>query len=97
MSSAILVSLNHDIGLQQTPEFRANLKEHAVAVLGDARSSAELTAVLPNVAAQLVDDINKALKNQGTSELSVENKSLIVAEVGALGDPGNRVMGIIRK
>ncbi len=97
MSSAILVSLNHEIGLQQTPEFRGSLKEHAAAVLGDARLPAELEAILPNVAAQIVEDINKALKSQGSSELTVETKNLIVAEVLALRDPGNRVMGIIRK
>nr|CAG4636962.1 EOG090X04Z9 [Ceriodaphnia reticulata]SVE72900.1 EOG090X04Z9 [Ceriodaphnia reticulata] len=96
LSSAILVSLNHDIGLQPTPEFRGSLKEHAAAVLGDARSPTELETILPNVAAQIVEDINKALKSQSSPELSVENKNLIVAEILALCDPANRVMAIIQ-
>lgn len=92
------MSLNHDIGLQQVPpEFRNSLKEHAAVVLGDARSATELETGLPNVAAQVVKDVNKVLKDQGSSELAVETKNLICAEISALRDPGNRVMGLIRK
>ena len=98
MSSVILVSLNRDIGLQQaSPEFRNSVKEHAAVVLGDARSQAELENVLPNIAVQVVGDINKALKSQGSSELSEDIKKLIIAEIIALREPGNRVMEIIRK
>lgn len=98
MSSIILVSLNRDIGLQQaSAEFRNSVKEHAAVVLGNARSSAELENVLPNVGAQVVEDINKALKSQGSAELSEDTKKLINAEIMALRDPGNRVMEIIRK
>nr|SVE81899.1 EOG090X04Z9 [Daphnia magna] len=96
LSSILLVSLNRDIGLQQaSPDFRNSVKEHAAVVLGDARSSEELETVLPSVGAQVVEDINKALKSQGAPELSEENKKLIVAEILALRDPGNRVMEII--
>lgn len=92
------MSLNRDIGLQQaSPELRNTVKEHAAVVLGDARTSEELEAVLPNVGAQVVEDINNALKNQGAPELSEENKKLIIAEILALRDPGNRVMEIIRE
>nr|CAG4639974.1 EOG090X04Z9 [Daphnia pulex]SVE84834.1 EOG090X04Z9 [Daphnia pulex] len=96
LSSVILVSLNRDIGLQQaSPEFRNSVKEHAAVVLGNARSPTELENVLPNVGAQVVEDINKALKSQGTPELSEDTKKLINAEIMALRDPGNRVMEII--
>ena len=98
MSSVILVSLNREIGLQQaSPEFRNSVKEHAAVVLGDPRSPAELEKILPNVAAQVVEDINKALKNQGSPELSEDTKKLIIAEIMALREPGNLVMEIIRK
>jgi hypothetical protein len=98
LSSVILVSLNREIGLQQaSPEFRNSVKEHAAVVLGDARSAAELEKILPNVAAQVVEDINKALKNQGSPELSEDTKKQIIAEIMALREPGNRVMEIIRK
>nr|SVE86715.1 EOG090X04Z9 [Daphnia similis] len=96
LSSILLVSLNRDIGLQQaSPEFRNSVKEHAAVVLGDTRSSEELETVLPNVGAQVVEDINNGLNKQGAPELSEENKKLIVAEILALRDPGNRVMEII--
>nr|CAG4647001.1 EOG090X04Z9 [Megafenestra aurita]SVE92353.1 EOG090X04Z9 [Megafenestra aurita] len=96
LSSVLLVSLNHDIGLQQVPtEFRNSLKEHAAVVLSDARSATELENVLPNVAAQVAEDINKVLKKQGSPELTVETKNLISAEILALRDPANRVMTLI--
>nr|CAG4650926.1 EOG090X04Z9 [Simocephalus serrulatus]SVE94200.1 EOG090X04Z9 [Simocephalus serrulatus] len=82
LSSVLLVSLNHDIGLQQVPpEFRNSLKEHAAVVLGDARSATELETGLPNVAAQVVKDVNKVLKDQGSSELAVETKNLIYSRL----------------
>nr|CAG4649282.1 EOG090X04Z9 [Scapholeberis mucronata]SVE93581.1 EOG090X04Z9 [Scapholeberis mucronata] len=97
LSSVLLLSLNRDLGLQQqtSPEFRGSLKEHAAVILGDARSLAELEAALPNVAAQVLEDINKALKDQGSPELATETKSLITAEILAIRDPENRVMGIV--
>nr|SVE75087.1 EOG090X04Z9 [Daphnia dolichocephala] len=96
LSSIVLVSLNRDIGLQQLPpDFRNSVKDHAAIVLGDARSPEELEKVLPNVGGQVVEDINKALKSQGSPELSEENKKLIIAEILALRDADNRVMEII--
>nr|SVE74145.1 EOG090X04Z9 [Daphnia barbata] len=96
LSSIVLVSLNRDVGLQQLPpDFRNNVKDHAAIILGDARSTEELETVLPNVGRQVVEDINKALKSQDASELSEENKKLIIAEIWALRHPDNRVMEII--
>lgn len=65
-------------------------------MLSDARSATELENVLPNVAAQVAEDINKVLKKQGSPELTVETKNLISAEILALRDPANRVMTLIR-
>jgi len=99
LSSALLVSLSQNMGspLDLSNEFRQSFKEHLSIVLGHAKCDEELKSVLPSVAAQVIEDIDKELTKQSLPQLNAQVKSLIVGQVSALSEPDNRVRNIIRK
>jgi len=99
LSSVLLVSLSQDMGsaLELSSEFRQSFKEHLAVVLGHPKCDEEMESLLPCVAAQVIEDIDKELKKQTLPQLNTEVKSLITGQVCALNQPDNRVRKIIRK
>ena len=99
LSSVLLVSLSQDMGsaLELSSEFRQSFKEHLAVVLGHPKCDEEMESLLPCVAAQVIEDIDKELKKQTLPQLNTEVKSLITGQVCALNQPDNRIRKIIRK
>lgn len=98
LSSILLVALSQNIGpLQASIDFRQSLKDHLSIVLGHPESTKDVETVMPNIVGQLVEDIDKGLKNQGMAELTSESKSMIAGQILALSQQDSRVRQIIRK
>ena len=97
-SSIMLVSLSQSIGpLQTLTEFRNTLRDHVCALLENAKSSEELQTAMPNVAAQVVKDINNGLQDQNIAELGSELTQLITGQLMDLLNSTSRVRQLIRK
>lgn len=94
----LLIAIGHSPGsLQSSPEYRTSLKEHITILLGTTKSPELEDVALTNAATQVVKDMNKALKDQGSSELTEDSKRSITSEMTDLRNPDGRIRQILRK
>nr|CAG4647853.1 EOG090X04Z9 [Moina brachiata]SVE92976.1 EOG090X04Z9 [Moina brachiata] len=73
LSSCILVTFNHNIGsIASNVDFRKRLKDNVTAVWGEDVADADINSKLPAISAQIIKEINTALKSQELSELATD-------------------------
>lgn len=93
-----MVTFNHNIGpVASNVDFRKKLKDNVTVVWGEDVADADINCKFPAISAQIIKEINSALKSQQLPELATDVGGLIAVEVASLSSPDHRVRKIIRK
>nr|CAG4634748.1 EOG090X04Z9 [Alona affinis] len=95
-SSVILVALNClPPGLHASPVFRNAFKEQIMIILSSPDSSEDMEKLMPNVEAQSISCVSKALEENGQEPMTAEASQLMSSQILDLRHSENRVRQII--
>nr|CAG4640812.1 EOG090X04Z9 [Eulimnadia texana] len=98
LGAVLLVAVGQGAGphLQNSPEFRATLKEHVVVLLENIHTEETLKETLPAVASQIVKDVDEELQKRHLPKLPEDSQRSLQGLVTELSSPANRIRDIIR-
>jgi len=101
VSTAVILvtfsNINSYIVPMDSQSVKEKLKQHVDILLQDFHEDNDLLRILPNVAAQVVKNINDYLKEKGKEELKKEVELDLIKQLEALEDPNQRIRDLLQK
>ncbi|XP_060532259.1 T-complex protein 11-like protein 1 isoform X2 [Cylas formicarius] len=97
-ATILLVTLsNAGADLQSISAFKYELKEHISILLQPLKTDVELTAILPNVAEQVVNDVKEAQKKYELTEFGQTREATLKELIIDIGRQDHQVKAIIKQ
>nr|CAD7593283.1 unnamed protein product [Timema genevievae] len=95
VGAVLLVTLSSIKQLQGNSAFKELLKQHVTVLLEEAHSNKYLEKLMPNVATQVIKDIDDCLKKIGSSELDAESKRLLSGQILEIASPSHKIRQLV--
>nr|CAD7204786.1 unnamed protein product [Timema douglasi] len=95
VGAILLVTLSSIKQLQGNSAFKELLRQHVTVLLEEAHSNKDLEKLMPNVATQVIKDIDDSLKKIGSSELDVESKRLLSGQILEIASPSHKIRQLV--